>query len=97
MATAIATPKAGTDKDARLIKNRPLNDRQREVLRFVVGTEKEGATPSQLGNSSIYRDEFYGTDKARRTLTQLANRGCLNQRKDGTFTATAKGKKLAAK
>ncbi len=95
MATAIATPKAGTDKDARLIKNRPLNIRQLKALRTVVATEGAGITPAVFGSS--LSGELYATDKARRTLTQLQNRGCVKQRANGTFTATAKGRKLASK
>jgi hypothetical protein len=88
-------PRAGTDADKRLIKNRPLNGRQMKVLRFVAASET-AVTPSIVGGSSIYKGEHYATDKARRSLFQLAERGLVNETKAG-FKATAKGKKLVAK
>lgn len=95
MATATPIKKAGTDKDGRLLKNRPLTPRQAAVLRFI---DAHGPTnPSDLGRSAVFRGELYATDKARRSLTQLAERGMAQLRKDGNFSLTAKGKRAASK
>lgn len=94
MTTATPIKKAGTDKDGRLLKNRPFTPRQISTIKFIV---KSGTsvTPSDLGHSKVFEGERYAVDKARRVLDQLAARGATRELKDGSFSLTAKGKRAA--
>lgn len=98
MATATPIQKAGTDKDGRILKNKPLTPRQVKAVKHIAQQEK-GSTPSLLAkDTKVFKaDEWYSTDKARRVLKQLVARGVVSERKDGTFSLTAKGKRVAAK
>jgi DNA-binding MarR family transcriptional regulator len=83
---------------------RGLNTRQSNILAFVV--QNPGCRSGEVGARVIAKgseSEWYATEKASRSLAQLAEKGFIvrkevkGERRAFTYTATAKGKKEDAK
>jgi hypothetical protein len=79
---------AGTEFDGRLVANRELNKRQKQVLRRLA---KKPMKPSELAKSAIFKNESFAPDKARRSLMQLVGRGYVSANADGSYAITKQG------